>query len=157
WLATSTITGLLIFGTAQLRQPRFGLVERLRRPRLSWPLLVCHLAGFMLFAQLTAAITSRELQHSPEAEALLLLWSGDGVVNLLCWLAAALPGTGAGIALASAVAGLAAWLGGGATLQLWPALKYATFATARALLSLVFKEGEITCHPDTEKLGALRF
>src|SRR5579885_1117993 len=35
WLATATITGLLIFGTAQLSQARPSLVERLRHPRLS--------------------------------------------------------------------------------------------------------------------------
>jgi exosortase E/protease (VPEID-CTERM system) len=155
WLATSTVTGLLIFGTAQLRERRLSLRERVRCPRVSWWLLIVHFVGFIAFALVTGGITSGGLQHTQEASALLLIWLGAGLFTLLSWTAAVLPGTGFGVVLASAVIGLVAWLMGGCTLQFWAVLKYAVFAEVRALLSLLVTD--VVCEPDTATLGTSTF
>jgi exosortase E/protease (VPEID-CTERM system) len=154
-VTTSSLTGLLIFWTAQIGQPRFGLWERLRRPHLAWPLLIVHLLGFLVFARITKTITFQGLQHGPEADALLVLWFGAGVFALLCWIAAVLPGTGSGIVLASVLAGLTAWLVGGGTLHIYDLWKRAAFDSVATLLRLIFPD--VVSQPETGNLGTSRF
>jgi len=155
WVGTASVTGLLIFWTAQFRQPRFTFLERLRRPHLAWPLLLLHLLGFVLFAQITRTITSGGLQHAPEASALWLIWFGAGLLAVLSAAAAVLPGTGSGVVLASALVGLAAWLGGGGTLQLYDVWKRSAFTIVATLLRLLFPD--VVSQPENDILGTSRF
>ena len=139
----------------QLGQPRVSLGQRLRHPRLVWPLLIVHLLGFVLLGRITLTITAQDLQHSPILSAYWVMWFGAGLFVLLTWIAAVLPGTGSGIVLASAVAGLAAWLGGGGSLQLYDAWKRAAFNAAAMLLRLIFPD--VVAQPETDVLGTSRF
>ena len=155
WVGTASVTGFLIFWTAHFRQPPVTLVERLCRPHLAWPLLILHLLGFAFFAQLTKSIVSQGLQHTPLSDALWVFWFGVGLFALLSWIAAVLPGTGSGVVLASALAGLAAWLGGGGTLQLYDVWKRAAFTIVSVLLRLIFPD--VVSQPENNIIGNSHF
>jgi exosortase E/protease (VPEID-CTERM system) len=155
WVGTATATALLVFGVAHLRQRRAGLLERLRQPRLAWPTLVAHLLAFAVFWQTTALVTERQLQQTPQAGGWVILWAGAGVVTLLTWAAAALPGVGLGVLLAATGAGAGSWVVGGWTLPLWVYMRYPTFAVVKSLLGLLF--ADVVCQPEAELLGTGSF
>ena len=133
-LVAAIATASMMFAGAQLRGglSRFpvGVVEL----RWSWPALIGHCIGFLLFFKLTIVVFDGDLEASAMPELWVTTWLAVGMVTLALWGATLIPRRAvlpvaklaAGALPASVAIGIAAWIAGQITDQWWEALRHAT-------------------------------